>query len=147
MVVPPDLVNAFVAARALMDRNTAGITQAVLTDFIREGHLARHVKRTRTLYAERQQVLLESSSKHLGGLLEVQASETGMHLVGWLPEGVSDALVSQRAAKNDIEALPISAYASRPLERGGLLLGYAAVSPSEIRAGIKRLALAVREVI
>jgi DNA-binding transcriptional MocR family regulator len=60
---------------------------------------------------------------------------------------VSDALVTQRAAKHDIEALPISAYASRPLERGGLLLGYAAVSPSEIRAGIKRLALAVREVI
>lgn len=147
MVVPPDVVNAFVGARALMDRNTAGITQAVLTDFIREGHLARHVKRTRTLYAERQEVLLESSAKHLGGLLEVQASEMGMHLVGWLPENVSDAIVSQRAAEHDVEALPISAYASRPLERGGLLLGYAAVSPAEIRAGIKRLALAVREVI
>jgi GntR family transcriptional regulator / MocR family aminotransferase len=145
VVAPPDLVNAFVSARALMDRNSAGVPQAVLKDFMLDGHFSRHIRRTRTMYAQRQEVLLEAARTHLNGLLEVEPAESGMHLIGWLPDGVSDIDASTEAAKHDVEALPLSAYSTRRLERPGLMLGYAAVKPEEIKDGARRLGKALRE--
>jgi GntR family transcriptional regulator/MocR family aminotransferase len=145
VVAPPDLVSAFVGARALMDRNSAGVPQAVLKDFMLDGHFSRHIRRTRTLYTQRQELLLEAARKHLNGLLELEPAESGMHLIGWLPDGVCDVEASSEAAKYDVEALPLSAYSTRTLERPGLMLGYAAVEPDEIRDGVKRLAQALQE--
>jgi GntR family transcriptional regulator/MocR family aminotransferase len=56
MVVPPDLVDAFMAARALSDRHCPVLDQAALADFIGDGHFARHIRRMRALYAERQAI-------------------------------------------------------------------------------------------
>lgn len=50
---------------------------------------------------------------------------------------------SAYAAEYGVEALPLSAYAVEPTERGGLLLGYTAVDVPEIRAGVRQLAHAL----
>src|SRR3954465_6294787 len=80
LVVPADLVAAFVAARALADRHPPSIEQAALADFITEGHFARHIRRTRALYAERQAALLAAADRELAGLIELHPAEAGMHL-------------------------------------------------------------------
>ena len=54
VVVPKDLVPAFSAARDAADIFSSTLYQAVLTDFIREGHFARHIRRMRMLYTERR---------------------------------------------------------------------------------------------
>ena len=140
LVVPPDLVDAFTALRALVDRHSRLLDQAVLADFITEGHFARHIRRMRVLYAERQGYLLEASRRKLGGLLEIEAAEAGMHLPGWLPAGVDDVAASQRAEDQGIEAPPLSSYSIEPLRQGALLLGYANCSPQEIDQGLDTLA-------
>ena len=147
LVVPPDLVQAFVAAKALVDRAAPSLEQAVLADFIAEGHFARHIRRMRLLYAARQAVLIEAAAQELPGLLEVQPTFAGLHLVGWLPEGVDDRLVSQALAVAGIEAVSVSSFAMTPLARGGLVLGYAAVSETQIRQGVKKMAGVLRGLI
>jgi len=144
LVVPPDLTDAFIATKALADRHAPSVEQAVLTDFITEGHFARHIRRTRMLYAERQAALVEAAAQELNGLLEIAPAEAGMHLVGWLPAGIDDTTISQRAARAGVDAPALSSYALEPLSRGGLLLGYAAVDETEIRQGIQRLGSALR---
>ena len=150
LVVPPGLVDPFVAARALADRHSPSVTQAALADFIEGGHFARHVRRTRALYAERQAALVGAARGVLGGLLEVTPAEAGMHLMGWLPDGVDDRAASCAALVHEVDAPPLSAYRARPDrggkrgERGGLMLGYAAYAPREIDEACARLALALR---
>jgi GntR family transcriptional regulator/MocR family aminotransferase len=95
------------------------------------------------LYVQRQTILLEAA-RALSGMLEVSPAEAGMHLVGWLPPGISDTEVSMRAARAGVDAPPLSAYALEALNRGGLLLGYAAVDEMEIRQGVQRLGVALR---
>ena len=56
-----------------------------MTDFIREGHFARHIRRMRMLYAQRRAALVQAIEKHMGGKLEVVGAEAGMHLVALLP--------------------------------------------------------------
>lgn len=143
LVVPPDLVDAFTAARELSDRQPPGVEQVVLAEFIEEGHFARHLRRTRALYAERQAVLVEEAGRHLSGRLDVAPAEAGMHLVGWLPPGEDDLKASQRAAKRGVEAPAVSLYGGSPEGRGGLLLGYAAVGEAATREGVRRPAEAL----
>ena len=74
----------FAAAQSVSMRHAPLLDQAVLCDFITEGHFARHIRRMRELYAERLSVLLESSRSQLGGLLEIPSVEAGLQTVGWL---------------------------------------------------------------
>ncbi len=143
MVVPRDLTDAFIAARALIDRHSPSIDQAILTDFIEGGHFARHIRRMRSLYAERQGALVAAARSELAGLLEVKPAASGMHLIGWLAKGVSDSVASGQAARHGVEAAPLSAYSSKELPRGGLTLGYTAVNPRQIKEGVQRLARAL----
>jgi DNA-binding transcriptional MocR family regulator len=61
-----------------------------------------------------------------------------------LPRRWSDASLAARCAAGGVEALPLSRYAlaARP---NGLLLGYAALTETEIRDGVARLAGLLRE--
>ena len=145
--MPAELVDAFVAARALADRHSPSVTQAVLADFIDGGHFARHVRRMRALYAERQAALVRAVRRALRGLLDVTPAEAGMHLLGWLPAGVDDRAAAQAAMACDVDAPPLSGFRARPArrgERGGLILGYAAYTPREIDDACARLATALR---
>lgn len=145
LVVPPDLVDAFTAARELADRHSPLIDQAVLARFISDGHFARHVRRMRKLYAGRQATLIEAANHYLSGLLDVPPAEAGLHLIGQLPEGMDDLEVSKYAASEGVEAPALSLYATRPQAKRGLLLGYAAVAEPNIPAGIRRLDKALRK--
>ncbi len=67
IVVPPKLAVAFTRAKWLADRQTPLLEQATLADFLREGHLERHIRRMRRIYGRRREVLVESLAKHFGG--------------------------------------------------------------------------------
>src|SRR5258707_2557363 len=60
MVVPKDLVPIFAAVRDALDIFSPTLYQAVLADFIREGHFARHIRRMRMLYMERRRTLVNA---------------------------------------------------------------------------------------
>ncbi|WP_257457877.1 MocR-like pyridoxine biosynthesis transcription factor PdxR [Archangium lipolyticum] len=139
LVVPEALIDVFVKARMLADLRSPSLEQAVLTDFINQGHFSRHLRRMRVLYAERQALLVEEARRELRGLLEVGPAETGMHLVGWLPPGMDDRTAAARAAAAGVVALPLSAFRSQTSGRGALVLGYAAVPEPECSEGVRRL--------
>ena len=147
MVAPPDLVQPLVRARALIDRQSPGISQAVVADFMNEGHFARHIRRMRTIYAGRLQALLDAVRRHGEGLLEIHSGEGGTNRVLWLPEGVDDMALHHRLAQQGILSIALSEDTIEPRERGGLLLGFGGVDEQEIDAGIRAIADTVRSML
>jgi GntR family transcriptional regulator / MocR family aminotransferase len=143
LVVPKDLVRAFSAARDATDVFSSTLYQAVMTDFIREGHFARHIRRMRILYMQRRTGLVEAIHKQLGEKLEVIGSEAGMHLVALLGRGVSDLAVARKAAQMGVSAMPLSACYLKPPVRGGLILGYGGTDTQQINEGIAKLRLSL----
>lgn len=139
IVVPDDLVDAFVSARLLIDRSPSLFNQMVLADFMAESHFDRHLKRLRTSHQERQQVLIESLHRSLGDLDLTATDEPGMQLVIPLPDDVNDEEVSARIMEQDIEAPPLSFYSIEE-QRRGLVLGYAAPDKTLIQIGVNRMA-------
>ena len=140
MVVPVDLVDYFAATESVTARHAPLLEQAVLCDFISEGHFGRHIRRMREIYAERLSVLLESARESLGGLMEVSNIEAGLQTVGWLPRGVTAETAALAAAKRDVELVPLSAFSLGRVRREGVQLGFAALDPQEIRRGVRELA-------
>jgi GntR family transcriptional regulator/MocR family aminotransferase len=140
VVVPPAVLDAFLRVRFLTDVHPSTITQATLAEFIGEGHFERHVRRMRQLYSERQAVLVESARRHLAGLLTVPSSDGGMHLVGRLPARIADREVSRAARARGIAVTPLSFFSERRPQENGLLLGYAGLTPAQIRTGTQQLA-------
>jgi GntR family transcriptional regulator/MocR family aminotransferase len=144
LIVPEDLVDAFVAARWICDRGSPLIEQAVLADFITEGHFASHIRRMRALYMDRRAVMMSIIRQEMSDILEARDAEAGMHTLTWLPRGLKDSRVAEDAAKVGLNILPVSNFALRPLSRGGLLLGYAGFSPSTIRKAMRQLGGVIR---
>lgn len=143
LVIPPDLVDRFAAARSITTRHAPHLEQAVLCDFITEGHFGRHIRRMREVYAGRLSVLLESAREALTGLLEIPRIEAGLQTAGWLCDGIDGESAAQTAAKRDVEVTPLSPYYWGRAAREGLHLGFASVDQKEIRRGVRQLAAAL----
>lgn len=146
VVVPRRLVDAFVAGRTLVDRCPPLIQQMVVADFIREGHFEQHLRRMRTLYAARQSALLDAVDRQLGTDLSISSDKAGLHLTGLLPPDLDDRAISHALEEADIVAPPLSFYSTHERDRGGLVLGYAAVDTGTIREGVAHIADAIATV-
>lgn len=143
LVVPRGLATAFAAAHRFAAYHAPVFDQVVLAEFIAEGHFDRHLRRMRAAYAERREALLGAIERECGGLLEALPSEAGLHVAFRLPRGTSDRAASIRAAAAGVDAVPLSLFHRRPPRRGGLVLGFAAAPPRDLRAAAKRLGAAI----
>jgi GntR family transcriptional regulator/MocR family aminotransferase len=143
VVVPPGLVRYFEAVQSLTVRHVPVLEQLVLTDFITEGHFARHVRRMREVYAERLSVLLEEARSKLAGLLEISPVEAGLQTAAWLCGGIDAESAAVAAAKRNVDVTPLSRYSRGTFAREGLQLGFAALDVQEIRRGVRELARAL----
>jgi GntR family transcriptional regulator/MocR family aminotransferase len=143
LVIPADLVDRFAAARSMTSRHAPLLEQAVLYEFLAEGHFGRHVRRMREVYAERLSVLLECARRRLAGRLEISDVEAGLQTAGWLCGGIDGEAAAEAAAARGVEVTPLGRYSRGRLARDGLLLGFAAVDGREIRRGVEELAAAL----
>jgi GntR family transcriptional regulator/MocR family aminotransferase len=140
MLVPPALVDTF---GTIMRKFLPGVpshTQAMVAEFIDEGHFSSHVRRMRLIYQERHDALLAAARQRLTGLLDVLPAHSGLHTIALLPASVSEMAVSRDADQRQVTASPISRFALAPVAVNGLVLGYGGVSPKLITAGVEVLA-------
>jgi GntR family transcriptional regulator/MocR family aminotransferase len=139
IVVPERLVEAFRIARSFIDRHAPTLDQAVLTEFINEGHFGHHVRKMRQVYSDRSQLLTEEANKRLSGLLDVEHAQSGMRTVAWIKTRVPEMVLTRRAEQLGLEVVPISSYVSKYEQKPALMLGFAGCNASEIKRGVSVL--------
>lgn len=144
LVVPDEMLDLFAAAQSVSTHHPALLGQAVLCDFITEGHFARHIRRMREVYAERLGVLLKAAREKLDGVIEISSVEAGLQTVGWLRRGISAERVASEAAEKNVEVIPLRRYGFGRAPGNGIVLGFAAVEPRELRRGMEELASVLR---
>ncbi|WP_106476034.1 MocR-like pyridoxine biosynthesis transcription factor PdxR [Phytohalomonas tamaricis] len=136
LVVPKTLVTPFRAVNARIYREGQYATQAALAEFIARGHFARHVRRMRDCYRQRQSCLRKVLAPVVAKGVELSAGHAGMHLLAWLPAGMDEMVLVAEGAEYGIVLRPLARhYLGRPA-RAGLVLGYADATLEDItRAG------------
>ena len=139
IVMPPDLVERFLAVRFAMDIFPSYLYQEVLTDFMRSGQFARHIRRMRTLYKSRRTALVDSLRAEFGDFLTLHGSEAGMHLTVSLPEGFRDVEIATRAVKEKLWLWPLSTCWKAEHRRQGFILGFGNIPEEQMRPAVARL--------
>jgi GntR family transcriptional regulator/MocR family aminotransferase len=144
VVLPPSLVDLFRAFRYRTEFHNLSADQAVLCDFIADGHLGRHLRRMRDLYAGRLAALIDGGKRYLKGLLEISDVRAGLYTAAFLKNGMTSREAEKTAAKHGIEIIALDRYTLKSPDPKGVLLGFAAFDEAAIRAGLIRLAAALR---
>ncbi|MDX1430984.1 MAG: PLP-dependent aminotransferase family protein [Gammaproteobacteria bacterium] len=140
LVVPRGLVNVFRRALGHTGQGAPLAIQAAVADFMSEGHYASHLRRMRTLYAERQREFCTLLRARFAGVLEPGNADAGLQVTAFLPQGVDDRELARRGGDAGIGLSPLSDHYLRTCPRPGLVLGFAGVGGADMQTGLDRLA-------
>jgi GntR family transcriptional regulator/MocR family aminotransferase len=136
IIAPQQLIPFFRRAKWHADAHTSILEQAALADFIREGHMERHIRRMRRLYGHRRQVLIDSLQNHFGEGVKVLGDDAGMHVM----VRFDDREIMQRAIRNKVELVSADGFYLTHPPGGEFVLGFCAVRERAIQEGVRRLA-------
>jgi GntR family transcriptional regulator/MocR family aminotransferase len=124
------------------------LEQAALASLIQEGTFRTHLRRIRTLYRLRRDTLVAELRRAFGARVEISGEDSGLHLVWTLPPDLPTA--DELSART--HRLGVGLYtparagaidfgvAAQPERR--LLMGYSALTPTEIVVAVKKIAIA-----
>lgn len=139
-IVPQPLVNAFCGARVLMDRHPPSADQYVLASFMAQGHLDRHIRKMRGVYAEKRRVLTDAINAQVSAeLATLHPSDQGMHMLLWLKADLDDRQVARKAAEAGIAVGALSPMYSPGSGKNGLILGLGGYTEQQIHQAAQKL--------
>jgi GntR family transcriptional regulator/MocR family aminotransferase len=147
LVVPPDLVTPLARLRALVDSHSPTAVQGAMAEFIAKGHFVRHIRRMRQLYGARRAHFAAAVGQALGDLLQLNETEAGMHVVGWLPDGVDDRAVVVAAQRRQVTVKALSSHFLGVCLRPGLVLGVMGVEETAVVPALIRLRQAIESTL
>jgi GntR family transcriptional regulator/MocR family aminotransferase len=151
VVLPAGLAPAAEVLMAAVPARPSLLGQGALARFIADGHFATHLRRTRLLYAGRQEALLSGLERHLARWLGSERDPGGMHLIARPVAAIAprfdDRVVAAAAARAEIAVSPLSACHAGRHRRHGLILGYAATPEDEIDRACATLARVLNDAV
>jgi GntR family transcriptional regulator / MocR family aminotransferase len=139
-VLPPALVRPFATARYLLDRQPSTLCQAVVTDFMAEGHFAAHIRRMRSAYQDQRDTLVAALRRRLGDHISVDPPDQGMHLVAYLRRGLSDVAIEDAAREQGVIVRAMSRMHVAAPARSALMFGFSGYPRQTIGPAVARLA-------
>ncbi len=140
LVLPQQLVSVFTRAKLLADRHLPLLEQYVLTDFIEEGYLERHIRRMRLYYDQLRQVLVQALNVHLGEQATILGENAGIHLMVRLHTNLSDEEIIYRASQVGVGMVTAKPYYLKTAPTGEFIFGYSELTQQQLQEGIRRLA-------
>lgn len=142
LIVPWAMSETFAFAKWLQDRGAATLPQMVLHRFIETGNFIKHIRRMRTLYAQRQRVLYEGLQKHFQENIKVDLPESGLHLVVFGRTKKIEARLVAAAERANVQFHLVKTYARDPnaASSRGIILGFAAYDEKSSQLTLRRWA-------
>lgn len=141
MVLPNHLMKQFRERLPFMICPVPMIEQKVLSRFIQEGHFERHLNKMRNVYKRKREVLVREL-KGLNAEIEILGADTGLHLLLKVDTDMTEQRLVTLALQHGVKVYGISKYYSDKGSMGKvpqILIGFAALRESEIRAAVQAL--------
>jgi GntR family transcriptional regulator/MocR family aminotransferase len=148
-IFPEHLIDAAATAKALLDNGQVWLEQAALARFMQGGGFVRHLRRSQQHYFSRRNALVSRLRERFGEV-DLMGADAGTHLAWRLPSSLAPAhSIKAIARTRNIAVYTVQSgggheYGGSQFESNWLLLGYASLSEDQIKAGIDRLAEALK---
>jgi len=139
VVAPGWARSGLVTVKHCTDSHCDTVTQVALAAFIRDGHLARHVRHMRPIYAERRAALLDGLQRELGRWLQPIPCEAGLHLAARIRDRARAARLMPAILRCAIGAESTADYAMTHDIEPAVTFGYGVIDAGEIAMALKRM--------
>jgi GntR family transcriptional regulator/MocR family aminotransferase len=145
VVGPKWLLQAMAALRWHVDFMPSTLEGAALAQFISEGHFERHLRRMRTLYAEKRVAFVAAVRRLMPQALPDPLPPGGMRLALNVPARMSREEALRRAMDAGVRLFDLSGcYADEAQAPAQLTMGFTAVSVQRLVEAAERIARAWR---
>ena len=148
IVAPADVIAKFVQLKQGADLHTSTFGQMVAYDVAKDNFLDEHVKLIRRVYRERRDVMLEALKKYFPPEATWTHPQGGLFLWVTLPEGMDCNKLFEVALKENVAFVPGDCfYAGNSVNEScrHLRLNFSYGQPEQIREGIRRLSVAIKQ--
>jgi GntR family transcriptional regulator/MocR family aminotransferase len=146
LIVPKSLLASFLQHRDALDLFPPTLYQSVLTDFIADGHFARHVRRMRMAYQKRRDALVDALQRALEHRLHLLNADAGMHLCAAFHQPIDDVAVATQAVKHGLSPIALSTCFVNAKPRPGLVLGFGGSNEAQIVRAVSVLRTIIDDV-
>lgn len=140
LVVPHHLITVFSRAKWLADRHSPLLEQQALADFIKDGHLERHVRRMRALYETKRKLVLRSIDELFFGTAAVRGDNAGLNVLVRFNTLLSDKELQSRAFARGVGIMSTRQEYLTGGRQGEFLLNYGGLTEEQIVRGLSILA-------
>jgi GntR family transcriptional regulator/MocR family aminotransferase len=143
-ILPPSRYrSAIIAAKRTADLGNAALPQLVLARLMQSGELERQLRFLRRRHRRRRDAMIAALAAHLPGAL-VHGAAAGLHLMITFDAGFADTDLAAAALDRGVKVQPLSWHTQRRAQPG-LVLGYAASTPTDISEAVATLGAVVRQ--
>ncbi|WP_347329884.1 PLP-dependent aminotransferase family protein [Marinimicrobium locisalis] len=139
LVVPRALISTFQAVADVVATGLALLPQKTLSLFLAEGQFFKHLKKMRSLYQARREMVCTALRTVYPNLFEVEMTDGGMHIVAFLKTGTQDEALASLWQVYDLRVAPLSLWYAQAPRRYGLVIGYTNVPSLEEALRLFRL--------
>lgn len=141
IVLPQSLVSHAIALRSLIDWQPPVTLQETLLRFIVDGHLDRHLRRTRTIYSKRHQMVADFVREAVDAslLIAPNPSHAGLHITPLLAGGADEVTVREAATAEGIALGNHAQCWRRPDPPAGLIIGFGAIPTAQLPTALTAL--------
>jgi GntR family transcriptional regulator/MocR family aminotransferase len=143
IVAPEPLVDSLIKIRSAMDQHSSPIDQATLARFINEGYFLSHIRRMRTIYAERRDFFIKEFNELLGDHFTLQVPEAGLNIVAWLKREEDFAAIRRITLEIGVRPSSLSFFCVKTKLKPAFVFGFAAWTRTQIRESLIKLASAL----
>ena len=140
LIPPSQLVDTFSVGQTLLSQNISPILQKTLARFIDDGSYNSHIRKMRTLYQERLEMLSHHLTRSCGDIFHFDEPDAGMHLIAWLNDKTrKDTELCQSIWDAGVDCLPVSMYCDKKEIDPGIMLGFACAPETRINQCVSTL--------
>jgi GntR family transcriptional regulator/MocR family aminotransferase len=141
MLAPPQYKEALIRAKRLADLGNASLPQLVLAQLMDSGELERQLRFVRRRHRQRRDAIVDAIGNHLP-TATIHGAAAGLHLTVTFATPLDDVALARTALVLGVKTQPLSWHSQTP-SPPGLVLGYAARTPTELTEAMATLATAL----
>lgn len=114
-----------------------------VASFIAEGHLMRHVRKMRTIYRKRRDIIMDVLEHPLARWLDPLKCSCGMHLAALCKTDISMENVTRAARNEGVAIHTLDRYFLGERTLSGLVFGFGVTNETKIESGLRILTRAL----
>ncbi len=140
MILPPNMAAIFDTFRGDYTQTCSKTEQLTLAIYMSKGLYQTNIKKLRTLYSQKLQLVLSIFNRWGAGMIRPVNSSSGINMLISVKSKKTAALLCQEAQELGISTLPIDTYTEAPAEtRATLIFYYNQIPVSQMEPALKGL--------